>query len=63
MAPHKRTFAGLRSSIYAILFGKNTMRAFEAGADGVEYLVSGAGDEVLDVEIVQDWRSDETQQV
>ncbi len=39
------------------------MRAFEAEAEGVEYLVSGAGDEVLDAEIVQDWRSAETLQV
>ena len=42
----------------AIRFDKNTMRAVEAGPDGVEYLAFGAGDDPTDAELVQDWWSD-----
>jgi mannose-6-phosphate isomerase-like protein (cupin superfamily) len=42
----------------AIRFDKNTMRAVEAGPDGVEYLAFGAGDDPGDAEMVQDWWSD-----
>jgi mannose-6-phosphate isomerase-like protein (cupin superfamily) len=43
---------------YAIRFDKNTMRAVEAGTDGVEYLAFGAGDDPRDAEIVEGWWSD-----
>ena len=36
----------------AIRFDKNTMRAVEAGPDGVEYLAFGAGDDPSDAEMV-----------
>ncbi|MGZ4380463.1 MAG: cupin domain-containing protein [Gaiellaceae bacterium] len=42
----------------AIRFDRNTMRAVEAGPDGVEYLAFGAGDDTRDAEIAQDWWSD-----
>jgi uncharacterized cupin superfamily protein len=42
----------------AIRFDKDTMRAVEAGPDGVEYLAFGAGDDPLDAEMVQGWWSD-----
>ncbi len=42
----------------AIRFDKNTMRAVEAGPDGVEYLAFGAGDDPRDAEITQNWWSD-----
>ncbi len=42
----------------AIRFDKNTMRAVEAGPDGVEYLAFGAGDDPRDAEMVQSWWSD-----
>jgi mannose-6-phosphate isomerase-like protein (cupin superfamily) len=42
----------------AIRFDKNTMRAVEAGPDGVEYLAFGAGDDPLDAEMVQGWWTD-----
>jgi uncharacterized cupin superfamily protein len=42
----------------AIRFDKNTMRAVEAGPDGVEYLAFGAGDDPTDAEMVQGWWSD-----
>jgi mannose-6-phosphate isomerase-like protein (cupin superfamily) len=42
----------------AIRFDKDTMRAVEAGPDGVEYLAFGAGDDPTDAEMVQDWWSD-----
>jgi mannose-6-phosphate isomerase-like protein (cupin superfamily) len=42
----------------AIRFGKDTMRAVEAGPDGVEYLAFGAGDDPRDAEIVEGWWSD-----
>jgi mannose-6-phosphate isomerase-like protein (cupin superfamily) len=42
----------------AIRLDKDTMRAVEAGPDGVEYLAFGAGDDPREVELVQDWWSD-----
>jgi len=42
----------------AIRFDRGTMRAVEAGPDGVEYLAFGAGDDPLDAETVQGWWSD-----
>jgi len=42
----------------AIRFGKDTMRAVEAGPNGVEYLAFGAGDDPADAELVQDWWGD-----
>jgi mannose-6-phosphate isomerase-like protein (cupin superfamily) len=39
----------------AIRFDKNTMRAVEAGPDGVEYLAFGAGDDPRDAELVASW--------
>ena len=41
----------------AIRFEKNTMRAVEAGSEGVEYLAFGAGDDPRDAEMVQNWWS------
>ena len=42
----------------AIRLAKNSMRAVEAGPDGVEYLAFGAGTDPRDAEIVQNWWSD-----
>lgn len=42
----------------AIRFDRDTMRAVEAGPDGVEYLAFGAGDDPADAEMVQGWWSD-----
>jgi quercetin dioxygenase-like cupin family protein len=42
----------------AIRFDKDTMRAVEAGPDGVEYLAFGAGDDPGDAELVQGWWGD-----
>ena len=42
----------------AIRFDKSTMRAVEAGPDGVEYIAFGAGDDPRDAELVQGWWSD-----
>lgn len=42
----------------AIRFDTDTMRAVEAGPDGVEYIAFGAGDDPRDAEIVQGWWSD-----
>ena len=42
----------------AIRFDGDTMRAVEAGPEGVEYLAFGAGDDSRDAEIVQGWWSD-----
>ena len=42
----------------AIRFDKNTMRAVEAGPEGVEYLAFGAGEDPRDAEMVQDWWSE-----
>jgi mannose-6-phosphate isomerase-like protein (cupin superfamily) len=39
----------------AIRFGKDTMRNMEAGADGVDYLAFGAGDDPADAEMVPGW--------
>lgn len=44
----------------AIRFPKNTMRAVEAGPDGVEYLAFGAGTDPRDAEVVPGWWSDES---
>ncbi len=41
----------------AIRFDKNTMRAVEAGDEGVEYIAFGAGDDPRDAEMVQNWWS------
>jgi mannose-6-phosphate isomerase-like protein (cupin superfamily) len=43
----------------AIRFDKNTMRDVEAGADGVEYLAFGAGDDPNEAEMAPGWWSDE----
>jgi mannose-6-phosphate isomerase-like protein (cupin superfamily) len=42
----------------AIRFDTDTMRAVEAGPDGVEYLAFGAGEDPRDAEMVQNWWSD-----
>ena len=42
----------------AIRFDRNTMRAVEAGPEGVEYLAFGAGEDPRDAEIVPNWWSD-----
>lgn len=39
----------------AVRFDKDTMRAVEAGPDGIEYLAFGAGDDPADAEMVQGW--------
>jgi mannose-6-phosphate isomerase-like protein (cupin superfamily) len=42
----------------AIRFDKDTMRAVEAGPDGVEYLAFGAGEDPSDAEMAPGWWSD-----
>jgi mannose-6-phosphate isomerase-like protein (cupin superfamily) len=42
----------------AIRFDKDTMRAVEAGPEGVEYVAFGAGDDPRDAEMVQGWWGD-----
>ena len=42
----------------AIRFDKDTMRAVEAGPDGVEYIAFGAGTDPLDAETVPGWWGD-----
>ncbi len=42
----------------AIRVDTDTMRAVEAGPDGVEFLAFGAGDDPADAEMVPDWWSD-----
>jgi len=42
----------------AIRIAKDTMRAVEAGPDGVEYLAFGAGTDPRESEVVPDWWSD-----
>ena len=42
----------------AIRFEKDTMRAVEAGPDGVEYLAFGAGDDPTDAEMEPGWWGD-----
>jgi mannose-6-phosphate isomerase-like protein (cupin superfamily) len=42
----------------AIRFDKDTMRAVEAGPDGVEYVAFGAGEDPRDAEMVSNWWSD-----
>jgi mannose-6-phosphate isomerase-like protein (cupin superfamily) len=39
----------------AIRFDEGTMRAVEAGPDGVEYLAFGAGEDPADAEMVRGW--------
>src|SRR6185437_14931507 len=39
----------------AVRFDKDTMRAVEAGPDGIEYLAFGAGEDPSEVEMSQDW--------
>ena len=41
-----------------IRIDRDTMRAVEAGPEGVEYLAFGAGDDPADAELVQDWWSE-----
>jgi mannose-6-phosphate isomerase-like protein (cupin superfamily) len=42
----------------AIRFPKDTMRAVEAGPEGVEYLAFGAGTDAQEVEMAQGWWND-----
>jgi uncharacterized cupin superfamily protein len=42
----------------ALRFDVDTMRAVEAGPEGVEYLAFGAGDDPQDAEMVPNWWSD-----
>jgi mannose-6-phosphate isomerase-like protein (cupin superfamily) len=42
----------------AIRFDKDTMRAVEAGPDGIEYVAFGAGQDAREVEMAQDWWTD-----
>jgi mannose-6-phosphate isomerase-like protein (cupin superfamily) len=42
----------------AIRFDKDTMRAVEAGPEGVEYVAFGAGEDPRDAEMVPNWWSD-----
>jgi mannose-6-phosphate isomerase-like protein (cupin superfamily) len=42
----------------AIRLDKDTMRAVEAGPDGIEYLAFGAGDDPSEVEMAQGWWKD-----
>ncbi|HYT51814.1 MAG TPA: hypothetical protein VEL10_06385 [Gaiellaceae bacterium] len=57
-APNFGMPAELEARFAPIRFDKNTMRAVEAGPDGVEYLAFGAGDDPRDAEMVQSWWSD-----
>jgi mannose-6-phosphate isomerase-like protein (cupin superfamily) len=42
----------------AIRVGMDTMRNFEAGPEGVDYLAFGAGEDPRDVEMAQGWWGD-----
>jgi quercetin dioxygenase-like cupin family protein len=42
----------------AIRFDKDTMRAVEAGPDGIEYVAFGAGEDPREAEMAQGWWSD-----
>ena len=42
----------------AIRFDKDTMRAVEAGPDGIEYVAFGAGEDASEVEMDQGWWTD-----
>ncbi len=42
----------------AVRFDKDTMRAVEAGPDGIEYLAFGAGEDPREVEMADHWWSD-----
>jgi mannose-6-phosphate isomerase-like protein (cupin superfamily) len=39
----------------AVRFDKDTMRAVEAGPDGIEYVAFGAGDDASEVAMDQEW--------
>jgi mannose-6-phosphate isomerase-like protein (cupin superfamily) len=39
----------------AVRFDKDTMRAVEAGPDGIEYVAFGAGEDPMEVEMSQDF--------
>ena len=39
----------------AVRFDKDTMRAVEAGPEGIEYVAFGAGDDPMEVEMSQDF--------
>jgi mannose-6-phosphate isomerase-like protein (cupin superfamily) len=42
----------------AIRFDKDTMRAMEAGPDGMEYIAFGAGEDPREAEMAQGWWGD-----
>jgi mannose-6-phosphate isomerase-like protein (cupin superfamily) len=42
----------------AIRFDKDTMRAVEAGPDGIEYVAFGAGEDAREAEMAQDFWTD-----
>jgi len=42
----------------AVRLGKDTMRAVEAGPDGIEYVAFGAGEDAREVEMAQDFWAD-----
>ena len=42
----------------AIRFDKDTMRAVEAGPEGIEYVAFGAGQDAMEVEMSQDFWTD-----
>jgi hypothetical protein len=42
----------------AIRFDKDTMRAVEAGPEGIEYVAFGAGEDPSEVEMEQGWWTD-----
>jgi mannose-6-phosphate isomerase-like protein (cupin superfamily) len=43
----------------AIRFDKDTMRAVEAGPNGIEYIAFGAGEDPRDIEMAPSWWSDQ----
>ena len=42
----------------AVRFDRDTMRAVEAGPDGIEYVAFGAGEDAREVEMAQDFWAD-----
>ena len=42
----------------AVRFDKDTMRAVEAGPEGIEYVAFGAGEDAREVEMAQGWWTD-----
>jgi mannose-6-phosphate isomerase-like protein (cupin superfamily) len=42
----------------AIRFDRDTMRAVEAGPDGIEYVAFGAGEDPMDAELAPSWWGD-----